>query len=346
MIFLDTTNAAGWRHASGLNRVSRKLAHGLGAAAVPLSWAEFRTRPGAEDWILTPELFSEAERPGLAAFLAHRRPRLAAIYHDSIPLKFPAITWPASVARHPAYLKLLSQFDRVWAVSEASRAELLQFWRWQGARSLPPVSVLALGADGLTATRETAPPRPVAAPYRVVAIGILEPRKNQSVLLDAFEILGREGVTFELHLVGRVNPHFGAPLARRVQELAARTGAVFHHAKLKDRDLVSLLRTARCSAFPSLAEGCGLPVLESLWMGVPCVCSDIAAVQENAANGGCQVVAGNSLEGWCQALRRILRDDALHADLARQAGTRPLPTWSEAAETVRRGLAIGTGLPS
>ena len=39
---------------------------------------------------------------------------------------------PQSVARHPGYLKFLARFDRVWAVSAASREELLGFWRWQG----------------------------------------------------------------------------------------------------------------------------------------------------------------------------------------------------------------------
>jgi len=344
MIFLDTTNAAGWRHASGLNRVSRKLAHGLGGAAVPLSWAEFRTRPGAEDWILTPELFSEAERPGLAAFLAHRRPRLAAIYHDSIPLKFPAITWPASVARHPAYLKLLAQFDRVWAVSEASRAELLQFWRWQGLQQFPPVAVLNLGADGLALERAIAPASASAIPARVVSIGILEPRKNQMLLLEAFESLRREGLEFELHLVGRVNPRFGGPVANRIREMAARIPGLFHHREMNDDDLGRLVRTARCTAFPSVAEGCGLPVLESLWLGVPCICSDIAPVKENALAGGCEVVPGNCLGPWVDALRRLLTDDHRQAELVRQAISRPLPTWGQAAETLQRELGTARGI--
>jgi hypothetical protein len=69
-------------------------------------------------------LFSEEERPGFTAWLEARPCRAAAIFHDAIPLKLPQITWPRSVARHPGYLKLLAQFDRIWAVSAASREEL------------------------------------------------------------------------------------------------------------------------------------------------------------------------------------------------------------------------------
>ena len=50
-------------------------------------------------------------------------------------------------------MKLLSRFDRVWAVSGASRDELLGFWKWQGIADPPPVDVLALGADGAGTVR-------------------------------------------------------------------------------------------------------------------------------------------------------------------------------------------------
>ena len=116
MIYLDTTNASSWSHGSGLARVSRRLAAELGDAATCVRWPEL-PRARQDDWYLTPELFSEAERPGFGEFLKRRPCRLAAIYHDAIPIRFPDITWPASVGRHPSYMKLLSRFDRVWAVS-------------------------------------------------------------------------------------------------------------------------------------------------------------------------------------------------------------------------------------
>ena len=338
MILLDTTSAASWRHASGLARVSGRLLEELGASARAAQWPSLGPAAGGGDWLLTPELFSEAERPGFTTFLDNRPCPVAAVYHDAIPIKLPHITWPKSVERHPGYMKLLSRFDRVWAVSNASRAELLGFWEWQGIAKPPPVEVLALGADwrGIARIAE-APPRRSGL-HRIVSIGILEPRKNQGVLLDAFEALRAEGLAFELHLVGRVNPHYGEPIARRVAALAARYTGVRHHEGLKDAAVADLVRSARATAFPSIAEGCGLPVLESLWMGVPCVCSDIAPVLENASGGGCTVVAGNTLKGWVEALRRIITNDAHHAALAAEAERRPLPTWAGAAKTLREAL--------
>jgi glycosyltransferase involved in cell wall biosynthesis len=339
MIYVDTTSASSWKHASGLARVSRRLMDELGAAATPARWPEIAALPAKSDWILTPELFSEAERPGFTAFLEQRPCRIAAIYHDAIPIKFPDITWPKSVERHPAYMKLLARFDRVWAVSAASRSELLGFWKWQGIKDPPPVDVLALGSDWKGIQRQSASPGTAAGLPRIVSIGILEPRKNQSVILNACAALRREGLEMELHLVGRLNPHFGMPIAHQVAAMASEWDKLYYHPKMDDAQLAALVRSARATAFASIAEGYGLPLLESLWLGVPCLCSDIAPMLENASGGGCSVVAGNSLAGWIDALRRILKDDAAHARLAREASSRELPTWAGTARMLRAALA-------
>ncbi len=347
MIYFDVTKAGRSGHRSGLLRVSARLRESLGAAATGVLWDEGwrdaekleRVNPAAGDWLLTAEVFSEAERPGFGEFLRSGRVRTAAIFHDAIPLKFPQITWPQSVARHPGYLKMLAGFDRVWAVSEASRAELAGFWQWQGLAQTPPVGVLALGADFSGAARVTRPAAPAASRPRLLCVGILEPRKNQSLLLDVCADLWAEGLDFKLHLVGRVNPHFGRPIAARIKALRKKFPHLHHHGAAGDAELAALYATARASVFPTLAEGCGLPLLESLWQGVPCVCSDLPVLRENADGGGCLPVAVNDRAAWKDALRRVLTDEALAARLARESGARPLPTWAGAAQSLREVLA-------
>ena len=337
MIYFDVTKTGRAGHRSGLTRVSTRLAAGLGAAAVPVRWPEWDRRLQPGDWFLTGELFSEEERPGLGEFIRTSGGRKAAIFHDAIPLKLPHITWPQSVARHPGYLKLLAAFDRVWAVSVASRDELTGFWRWQGIEKIPPVEVLALGADFDGSPRVVANAG-AGATRSLVSVGILEPRKNQGLLLDVSEQLWREGLVFELQLVGRVNPHFGRPIVARIKALQKKYPGLRYHEAADDAAVSKLYDAARASVFPTLAEGCGLPVLESLWRGVPCVCSDLPVLRENADGGGCLPVVTDDREAWKEALRRILTDDALQSRLATEARERPLPTWAQTAETLRAGL--------
>ena len=341
MIYFDVTKAGSSGHRSGLMRVSARLADGLGAAATEVRWPEWTRNVTAGDWFFTGELFSADERPGFADFLTTHPCRFAAIFHDAIPLKHPHITWPQSVARHPAYMKQLARFDRVWAVSEASRAELIGFWRWQDLEKTPPVDVLALGADFNAKPRivggAVALPRG-STPPSLLCVGILEPRKNQSFLLDVCEDLWGGDVRFDLHVVGRVNPHFGKPIVARIRSLAKKFSGLHFHEAASDVQVARLYATARATVFPTIAEGCGLPLLESLWMGVPCVCSDLPVLRENADGGGCLPVAMNDRAAWRDALRRVLTDNEVHARLTREATTRPLPTWSAAADTLRQAL--------
>jgi len=344
MIFLDTTKSSDARHRSGLTRVTTRLAAALGEAARPARWEAAKRRfladddgvPGSNDWLLTAELFSEDERPGLSEFIARKGCRTAAIFHDAIPLRFPHTTWPKSVARHPGYLKLLASFDRIWAVSRASRDELTGYWRWLGVERTPPVDVLALGADFDGAPRASSPR---STSPTLVCTGILEPRKNQTFIVDVCSHLWRSGLHFELHLVGRVNPHFGEPVLRRVREVEREfPGRVHHHEGVSDEKLAELLSSARATVFPTRAEGCGLPLLESLWRGVPCVCSDLPVLRENADGGGCVAVPQDDTEAWENVLRRILLEDGFHAELVRSAHARPLPSWLDSAGALRAGL--------
>jgi glycosyltransferase involved in cell wall biosynthesis len=333
MIFFDVTKAGKSGHRSGLMRVSVRLEQELGPAATEVRWQDWNRTVARDDWFLTAELFSEEERPGFSEFIRTRPCHLAAIFHDAIPLRHPHITWPQSVARHPGYMKLLAGFDRVWAVSAASRRDLLEFWRWQGVAKLPPVEVLSLGADFNGMARVTARVVPTDA-ARLLCVGILEPRKNQAFLLQAGMALWDAGMDFELHFAGRVNPHFGPPILARLKELKRRYPGLHYHDAPDDAAMAALYANARASVFPTLAEGCGLPLLESLWMGVPCVCSDLPVLRENADGGGCLTVAPNDLAAWTETLRDVLTDEALAARLQNEATTRALPTWRETAETL------------
>ena len=337
MIWFDTTKTGAGGHRSGLMRVSARLRAELGTEARAVTGQEWDQRAAAGDWFLTTELFSEAERPGFTAMLRRRRCRAAAVFHDAIPLKFPQFTWPHSVERHPGYMTLLREFDRVWAVSAASRDELLGFWRWQGAGPTPPVEVLRLGADADGRARAMQPATP-AVPPRLLCVGIVEPRKNQDFLLDVCAELWAEGLAFGLDVVGRVNPHFGRDMATRLRHMQREFSALRFHENADDAAVDRLLATASVTVFPTQAEGCGLPLLESLWRGVPVLASDLPALRENASGGGCQLVTTGDATGWKAAVRALVGSTTDRQALAEAACSRALPTWREAADALRRGL--------
>ncbi len=348
MIYYDSTKMGGKAPRSGLTRLSGRLQQELAGRVATVAWDArrrgwvdaARRRPvdlNGDDWLLTAELFSEAERPGIREFTAKRPCRLAAMFHDAIPLRFPHITWPHSVRRHPDYLKMLAGFDRVFAISEASRRDLTEFWRWQGVEARAEVAAVVLGADFDGAPRATSP-QPATGRSSLLCVGIIEPRKNQVFLLGVAEALWRQGTDFDLQVVGRVNPHFGPPIAKQMRALQRREPRFHCHAAAPDRVLQKLYADARAVVFPTMAEGCGLPLLEALWRGAPCVCSDLPVLRENSAGGGCLAAKTGHAGDWQEKLRAVLTDAALHARLRQEALTRPLPRWADTATAILAAL--------
>lgn len=353
MIAFDVTKARAHTHRSGLTRVSEQLrahlAPASGGGVIPVAWNSRRKSwaapdgkpfvPGSGDWLLTPELFCERERPGITAWLGQHGARAAAIFHDAIPLRFPEITWPQSVARHPEYMRLLAGFGRVLAVSDASARELEQYWRSLALPAPAPVEAIALGADGPGRPR-VSEARARLRTHQIVMIGIVEPRKNQAAVLDALEVLWREGSPGSIVFVGRVNPHFGRSSAKRMKTLARAGFRVTHRESASDAEVGELLASARFSVLPSRAEGCGLPVLESLWAGLPVLATALPSIEESARGGGCLLVPPDSPEALAGGLRRMLQDDALITRLETEACTRNLPRWADTAAAVVRALNV------
>jgi len=286
--------------------------------------------PGAAspDGALVPEIFS----PGVAAalpglFAATAGPRVA-LFHDAVALQLPELSPRATVARFPAYLRELLQFDGVAAVSEGSRESLLGYWRWLGASRTPPVAAVPLGLD--PAPPPGAPP-PAAAPPTVLCVGSIEARKNHAALLDACESLWSRGARFQLHLVGLANAETGGPALERLERLRRAGRPVRHSGPVGDEALEAAYRECAFTVYPSFAEGFGLPVAESLARGKPCLCRTEGALGELARAGGCLSLGAAGAGEIAAAVARLLDSPAELASLGAAARGRRFRTWADYA---------------
>lgn len=280
--------------------------------------------------LLVPEIFSPAVATALPSlFAAVRGPRVA-IFHDAIALKFPELTPTKTVARFPAYLAELLAFDGIAAVSEDSRDSLIDYWRWLGAKNPPPVRAIPLGID----THPPAPSgeiHPSAADPTLLCVGSIEGRKNHLALLDACESLWSRGARFTLHLIGLAQPQTAAAALARLQSLQAAGRSLRYDGPASEAALHAAYAAARFTVYPSLLEGFGLPVLESLAHGRPCVCSARGALGESARGGGCLALDRVDAPSLAAAISRLLDSPTELAALTAQARARQLRTWSDYA---------------
>ena len=307
-----------------------------------------RTAVPAGDGLVCPELFSAKTGAHLPGLLANVRGPRVAIFHDAIGLKYPELTPPGTVARLPAYLRELLLFDGIAAVSEDSAASLRDYWAWLGAPDVPVVRALPNGTDPIPVV--TDPPDPSAV-LRILSVGTIEGRKNHLALLEACEQLWREGLQFELQLVGLGRPDTAGAALARLAELRQAGRPLTHLARAADADLHAAYRRCTFTVYPSLCEGFGLPVIESLQHGKPCVCSGRGALGESARGGGCVALDSVDAASLAGALRRLLQHPAELEALAAAARARKFKTWTDAAHdltdwmaTLPRREAVGSVL--
>ncbi len=116
----------------------------------------------------------------------------------------------------------------------------------------------------------------------VLHIGTIEPRKNIENLVKAFEIVAGGEPSIRLVLVGQQGWQSGP-----VFDLIGRSKyreRIHVIGYLSDADLLATLYAASCVAYPSFAEGFGLPVLEAMAAGIPIVTSAGSVMEEVAGD--------------------------------------------------------------
>jgi glycosyltransferase involved in cell wall biosynthesis len=114
-----------------------------------------------------------------------------------------------------------------------------------------------------------------------------------------------------------VLPGYPSPFDDELRAVAERAGVadrVHLCGWVGDADLEGLYRAATCLAFPSLAEGFGLPVLEAMARSLPVACSGVSALPEVAGDAAL-LFDPLSTEAIAGAVAALLHDPALRARL-------------------------------
>lgn len=267
-----------------------------------------------------PELFARCAGPRIA------------FYFDSIPLTHPEFTPAKTVARFPSYLQELLQFDGIAANSLTTAASLAGYWRWLGVASQPPITVLPLGVDPPTA--RPLPLVPSLLP-QILSVGSIEGRKNHLALLGAAESLWSAGLQFELRLVGMPRPETAAAALAEISRLRAAGRPLRFDGVLDESALNAAWAASSFSVYPSQIEGFGLPIIESLSRGKPCICAATGATGELVPGGGCIGVEPADAVNFASAMRLLLTNDALRMRLSGEAQIRPIPAWDGCARHLR-----------
>jgi glycosyltransferase involved in cell wall biosynthesis len=225
------------------------------------------------------------------------------------------------------------------AVSEATKQEVVDAYSVDAERI-----VVTAEAPNVTPASPCDPEAPgrlgVTRPY-ILTVGTVEPRKNQVGLVKAFAEAGEALAGHTLVLAGI--PGWGQEQVEAAIDKLRIGHRVVLTGKVSNLELAALYAGAHGFALPSIYEGFGIPLVEAMSFGLPCVAGSTPALAELAGDAAllCDPADVDALAG---ALVSLATDDALRGRLTAAARSRAARySWAETArltiEAYRRAAA-------
>jgi glycosyltransferase involved in cell wall biosynthesis len=266
-------------------------------------------------------------------------PRVITIY-DLIPLTAKQYVPPILTNYFNEILESIN-YDKDWAIciSEYTRQEFCDYT----GMSLNRTTVMPLAADEhfqpvleQNLIREACQRYKIPQnPYFLCLASQLELRKNIPHLINSFIKLLQEKPNLEVNLVliGTLR-YASKEMSKLMEKVPQFKERIIITGYVPDEDLSALYSGAVAFVFPSLYEGFGLPVLESMQCGTPVICSNATSLPEVAGDAAI-LVSPTDEDELCQAMLNLLTDSALQQDLRQRGLERAKQfTWSKAADKV------------
>ena len=260
------------------------------------------------------------------------------VVHDLIPI-YARETCDQDTARvfDDFLRRAMRHADHVLSISENTAKDLRRYARSMSAR-VPPITVTRNGSSFDEFLPKGGHAAELAAdhlPERfVLFVATVEGRKNHRLILDIWRRMLAEGDDPpQLVCVGRVGWK-SEPFVATLVETGYLDGRVILLQEVSDAHLRLLYSRCLFTVFPSLYEGWGLPVGESLAAGKICVCSNRASIPEVAGEFGSYIDIDDPDQSY-RVVRELVSDEAGRRRLEQKIRRQYQPvTWHSVAERV------------
>lgn len=268
---------------------------------------ELATAIGSEAFRVTSAIPKQADaawHPWNGIFIRGKSVRHVLTIADVAPFRFPALDQTRRAHEQAPFLQGVAKAERILTTSEASKRDIIELL---GARP-EAVVVTYPGVDETfrPGPPGTLPPQLRCGQYLLFIGDPQEPRKNFQMLYDAY-LRAFSGLD-------------GGPLLAVLCTTDPKLPGVAHVSIAGDAELRALYRGALATCVPSLYEGFGLPVAESMACGTPVLAARASSLPEVAGDAAI-LLDPLSVEAWIDAMQRIAAGEHVRAEL-RELGIR------------------------
>ncbi len=205
--------------------------------------------------------------------------------HDIIPLKIPYATTVDIKKFYELTNHTIKKSDKIITVSESSKKDIIEYFNVKDEEKISVVYQSSY-IDEKYINKETKDIQSFirnvyGMSYKkyIIFYGAIEPKKNVHRIISAAL---KSKSDYPLVIVGKNGWLFDdvSQLVKHVRKTPSGKEKILRIPFLPFEHLTMLISGAAACVFPSIYEGCGLPVIESMQLGCPVITSNVSSLPE------------------------------------------------------------------
>ena len=255
--------------------------------------------------------------------------------HDMVYKAFPeTMNSKTRILLNLAMNKSMKRADAVVTDSEFSRSEIIKYFpQYRDKVEVVPCGV---DCDMFKPVQDRSIIEKVKANHNIkgkyfLYLGTLEPRKNLTRLVKAYEILSRRKEDCPLLVLAGGKGWLYDEIFEEVNKSGLGDKVIFTQ-YIPGEEICPLMNGAEAFVFPSLYEGFGMPPLEAMACGTPVIVSGSASLPEVVGDCGL-IVDAYSEESLADAMGKIADNEELRKQLSEKGIIRAREfSWKKSAE--------------
>jgi glycosyltransferase involved in cell wall biosynthesis len=256
------------------------------------------------------------------------------VVYDLLPLEFPELFWSDEISlRHFNILNAMASTDSTLISISHDVNHKLQKLISQIGLKCRGFSVSQCGVSEVFLKNKLSLYKNINFENKFTIFCTIEPRKNHILLLNVWREMINTGVDDipKLSIIGRRGWN-NEDVFRFLDKSPAIKQYVTVFDNLKDEDMIKEIKSSRATLFPSLGEGWGLPIVESMAMGIPVICSDIPVHRECSQGLATYIHPLDGL-GWHREISKMSKMTSLEIKEKYEILKKFKPiAWSESCE--------------
>ncbi|MDA8693257.1 glycosyltransferase family 4 protein, partial [Saprospiraceae bacterium] len=197
------------------------------------------------------------------------------VIHDLTPLIYPLWHDKISTYVHKLFLKrILRNANHIIANSQVTSNAIAEYL--PSVEKKIRVAYPSLSIDDINSKSTK------SADTYFLSVGTIEPRKNYSALIEAFNKVAQQDDKIKLVIIG-----FKGWKSKPIFDLITQSenkDRILIKGYVTEEELIQYYKNAMAFIFPTHYEGFGLPLLEAMMLGSLVICSDIEICREVCAD--------------------------------------------------------------